>query len=417
MNHSLSRKQTASVTRDSEAVHNRTQTVPVLILGSYITALGTIRGLGRHGIKSYAITPQLNYVLKSRYYNPPPDGYPLLSQASNLQGYLEDLPIEKAVIIPCDDYWLQAVADIKDLIAERFPTSLSGPKVLERFVDKASFLKLVEDTGVAHPQTYVLNSVADLGPMKEKEKADWFLKPADSQAFRTFYGKKAFRVQSFDDAVAKLEDALSRGYQMLLQEYVVGPSSNHYFIDGFVDRQHQVKAILTRNRKRMYPLDFGDSSYVESVPLDLVADTVETVKRMLEVAGFRGIFSAEFKRDERDGELRIIEVNARAWAYIEFASRCGVDIAWMAYLDALDREVPHASPMDRVKSLCFMPNDFFAYLALHRQGKLSTFKWLTSWLRAESTVFSWRDPAPSFKCWLDMGISKLRRTLGRTKTL
>lgn len=416
MNRSLSKDQTDSTAAARQTAGDRVQTVPALILGSYITSLGTIRSLSRHGITCYAVTPQLNYIRTSRYYNPPPNGYPILTETSKLQEYLTHFPVERAVLIPCDDHWLQAVADIRQAVADRFPTSMPDPHVLNRFVDKAKFLQLLEETGVPHPPTYPLESVADLEPVKEKANADWFLKPADSQAFRTHYGRKAFRVRSYDDAVSRFEDATAAGYKMLLQEYITGPSSNHYFIDGFVDRHHEIKSVLTRNRKRMFPLDFGDSSYVVTVPYNEVADTVEVVKKMLRAVDFRGIFSVEFKRDERDGQLKIIEVNARAWAYIEFASQCGVDIAWMAYLDALEEEVPSIDPGTTVKSLCFMPNDFFAFLDLRRRGQLSTLQWLKSWWHAESTVFSWRDPAPSIKCWIDMGTAKLRRMMGRSKT-
>jgi predicted ATP-grasp superfamily ATP-dependent carboligase len=416
MNRSLSENQTDSTTASRPSAGRQVQAVPALIMGSYITSLGAIRSLSRNGVTCYAVTPQLNYILKSRYYKPPPDGYPILTDSSKLSDYLKNFPVERAVLIPCDDHWLQAVAEIREAVSDRFPTSMCGPEVLSRFVDKASFLQLLEETGVPHPPTYPLGSIEALELIKEKADADWFLKPADSQAFRMHYGCKAFRVRSYDDAVTRLEDATAAGYKMLLQEYISGPSSNHYFIDGFVDRHHEVKSVLTRNRRRMFPLDFGDSSYVVTVPHEEVAETVEIVKKMLRAVDFRGIFSVEFKRDVRDGQLKIIELNARAWAYIEFASQCGVDIAWMAYLDALEQEVPSIDPGPAVKSLCFMPNDFFAFLDLRRRGQLSTLQWIKSWWQAESTVFSWSDPAPSIKCWIDMGAAKLRRLMGRSQT-
>ena len=64
-------------------------------------------------------------------------------------------------------------------------------------------------------------------------------------------------------------------------------------------------------------------------------------------SSYRGIFSAEFKRDPRDGLFKLLEVNARPWWFVDFAVRCGVDVCRMAYDDALGREVP---PLDTLRS-------------------------------------------------------------------
>ena len=56
-------------------------------------------------------------------------------------------------------------------------------------------------------------------------------------------------------------------------------------------------------------------------------------KRFLESIGYRGIGSAEFKRDERDGELKLIELNPRYWQQAALAERCGVNFPLAQYLD------------------------------------------------------------------------------------
>ncbi len=89
----------------------------------------------------------------------------------------------------------------------------------------------------------------------------------------------------------------------------------------------------------MFPLDFGNSTCMVSVAADEVAPAVASVERLLAHVGYRGIFSAEFKYDERDGLFKILEVNARPWWYVEFTARCGVDVCTLAYRDALGEAV------------------------------------------------------------------------------
>ena len=85
----------------------------------------------------------------------------------------------------------------------------------------------------------------------------------------------------------------------------------------------------------MFPTDFGNSTYLISVPLERLSPAMESLERILRAVHYRGIFSAEFKRDHRDGKFKILEINARPWWYIGFAIDSGVNVVEMAYRDAL----------------------------------------------------------------------------------
>ena len=85
----------------------------------------------------------------------------------------------------------------------------------------------------------------------------------------------------------------------------------------------------------MHPPDFGNSTHMISVPLSEVEPAAQSLRAILAAIQYRGIFSAEFKLDARDGIFKILEINARVWVFVEFAGRCGVDVCTMAYRDAL----------------------------------------------------------------------------------
>lgn len=163
----------------------------------------------------------------------------------------------------------------------------------------------------------------------------------------------------------------------------------------------------------MYPVDFGDSSYMTSIPLGEIEPAEKAITRLLTTVNYRGIFSGEFKFDHRDEQYKLLEINTRPWAFIGFASDCGVDVAYLAYLDALGKEVPEINTHKAGRSLCFMPNDFWAYRSLSAQGKLSLAGWLGSWFSAHSTVFTFSDPLPSIACWTDILLGKARRLMSR----
>ena len=141
----------------------------------------------------------------------------------------------------------------------------------------------------------------------------------------------------------------------------------------------------------MHPVDFGNSTYMISVPVERVAPAIESLDQLFADLRYRGIFSAEFKLDERDGEFKILEVNARAWWYIGFATQCGVNVAEMAYRDALGLEV-EALAGYRTGVACM---HFTGELGLVRRGQLGFFRWLRALLTAKQCAFSWTDPLPS----------------------
>jgi D-aspartate ligase len=116
---------------------------------------------------------------------------------------------------------------------------------------------------------------------------------------------------------------------------------------------------------------------------------------VLEAIEYRGIFSAEFKRDPRDARFKLLEINTRPWWFIDFAVRSGVDICRMAYDDAQGREV---APVTRYKigATCIYPYyDFVAAQPLIQSGRLSRWRWMAELLPALQPVGCWDDPMPA----------------------
>jgi predicted ATP-grasp superfamily ATP-dependent carboligase len=123
-------------------------------------------------------------------------------------------------------------------------------------------------------------------------------------------------------------------------------------VEGFVDRIGCPIARFVRQRLRMFPPDFGDSTYMVSVPLDRVRGAIESLDRLFAHLSYRGVFEAEFKYDDRDGQFKLLEVNARPWYFIGFAAECGVDLCEMAYWDALGISVDPVTTYKGGPPLC-----------------------------------------------------------------
>jgi predicted ATP-grasp superfamily ATP-dependent carboligase len=254
---------------------------------------------------------------------------------------------------------------------------------------------------------------ADLADIPAELFAEAIIKPRDSQRFVAAFGVKAFRVRTRAEAVDRLTMATASGHSVILQEYVPGPATDHYFIDGFIDRDGVVRALFARRRLRMYPLDFGNSTYMMSVPIDEARPAADAIVNLLAGVRYRGIFSAEFKRDARDGGYRLLEVNARPWWYVDFAARCGVDVCSMAYDDALGRPVATVERYKVGRTLIYPYVDLFACLSLRRRGELSLASWAASWLRSMQPILQLRDPMPGLVSFTNVAAGYIGRRVRR----
>lgn len=386
--------------------------VPVLVFGTGLTVLGTIRLLHWSGTPFWVVGDGGELASRSRWFRTAPPSTSGADPARDLPAYLAGLPVERAVLLPCSDAWVERVAAVVDRVEPRFVASVSPPATLERLVDKWHLAELLRELGLPHPRTVPIAATQDLDQLPAEVLQGAFLKPRDSLNFFARFGVKAFRLSSKAELRQCLERVAGTGLEVQLQEYVPGPPTNHYFVDGFVDRAGRMPGVQARRRLRMYPPDFGNSTSFESIPPAEVQPAVDAMTRLLGHLRFRGVFSAEFKRDARDGVFRLIEVNVRPWWYVEFAGRGGMDVTAMAVRDALGEPV-EPSPPSRAGRRCVYPYyDYFACRQGLREGTLTLGGWLRSWLSAEQPVFRWSDPWPAVSSVVEILFRRLRRRAG-----
>jgi len=379
----------------------------VLALGSGVTLLGVLRTLSRADADVIALPDVDPATRRSRWYHPAPREWSGM-KPEMLAQYLESLPAP-TVLLPCSDLWVRTVAALPGEVRARYPSSVAPREALDLLVDKARFGNALDRLGLPHPTTRLMKSVRDLELVPDTTLQSSFLKPVHSQQFFARFGVKAFRIASRSDAEARLGECVGAGFEMMLQEYIPGPPANHYFIDGFIDRNGVVRALFARQRLRMSPPDFGNSTLQISVPLSATGDAETTLRKLLADIGYRGIFSAEFKRDPRDDVFNLIEVNARPWWYVDFASRCGVNVCALAIRDALGEPVETVSSYAVGRRCVYPYYDLQAVLAERSAGRLGLLGWARSWVGPFQPIFRWSDPLPAVGEVATMIGARLRR--------
>lgn len=406
-------------------VDPRISRVPAVVFGEGVSALGVVRALRAHDIPTYLLAPRRAVAARSRGVVVLPSGWSVERSADALRSFLSTTEIDHGVLIPCEDDWTMAVSDLLDHDAGPFTASMPPSSVVERFLDKAGFARTLEELDIEQPRTFEVGSAKDLEQIGDDELASFFLKPRDSQRFVRDFHKKAFSLAERWQATRDVEIALDRGHELVAQELVSGPPQDHVFIDGFVDRRGHFAGLLARRRIRMFPPRFGNSTDTVTIPLTDVADAVDGVRRLFAGVGYRGMFDAEFKRDATTGRHKIIEVNVRPWWQIELARAAGIDVVFMAYLDALGIDVEPVPGYRVGRRWVHTLPDLRARWDGPR-GLRPGAGAREGWFSARHAVFRWSDPRPGLaevarvaRVAMDLGIrrSDRRRGLSATRSI
>jgi len=394
--------------------------LPAIVLACDKTGLGTLRSLRMAGIPTFVACPPDDLVTHSRWFAPTPGPTPWDGSLGPAAfEILRSMPVDRAALIPgADDaaLWLAGIPDTD--LGARFKVSSSSRETLEILQDKSRFKEFLVREGIPHPRTYSIGGEEDIDRIPFAELDRVFIKPTNSQKFSQVVGAKGIWVKTHDEFVKEWRALDAKGFKVMAQEYVPGTAADHYFVDGFRDRSGALTGLFARRRLRIYPPDFGNSSYCESIPLAEVERAVASITEILSKLAYRGIFSAEFKRDARNGEFKILEVNTRAWWYVEFAARCGVNVCQMAYEDALGLPVtPSRRDYPAGVGCVNMVGDMKSALAPEMGGMKALPKALAQWMRAYWHVFRLDDPAPGFSVFWPMllhAVSKrVRNTMHR----
>jgi D-aspartate ligase len=393
---------------------NEFLSVPVIVIGSSTTALSCLRLSARAGAVTYAACPSDSWPSRTRWFRPVPMtsiGVWCGELGERGLDFLRALPFEQCVLIPATDDSACWLASLPDSLLNRFPVSCSSVDTMRTLQDKSHFSALVDDLNIPAPLSIPLQSEHDFDRIPFEKISSLFLKPTDSQSFVAAFKKKAIWVHNKADAIQTWKEVRDRGFDLIAQEYVSGGAADHYFIDGFRDKSGVVRAKTARRRYRIYPADFGNSSYCKSIDFSELESAWQSLRKILDEVQYRGIFSAEFKKDLHTGEFKILEINTRPWVFIEFASVCGMNMCDLYLRDALGRPVPSVDRYAVGKGCANLFDDIVSVVEMNPAERPAWSTLARQWVGTFKLLFSWRDPKPVMFFWF----AKLRSWFSKSR--
>lgn len=381
-----------------------------IVLGLFDTGLGAARSLGRSGLKVLGLDPDRRMPgFASRFCESAvcpepvtnPDG--VVEQLLRLRGTLES-PV---VLFPSSDAFVLLVSRRRNSLREGFLMALPDAGIVEATLDKRRQYEMAAATGTPFPATYWPQTVEDGSRIGREVAFPALIKPCRGHLWRERFGgnHKGFRVDNAGQLEERLGEVLPTGLDVVVQAVIPGPNTNHFKVCAYIDERGEALAIFTLRKIRQYPTDFGVGTLVESIHYP---ELVELGLKFLRGIGYRGIGSAEFKRDERDGALKLIELNPRLWQQNILATDCGINFPLIQYLDLTGQHPkPQTEFKEGVRWFDAMA-DFQAFWSYFRRGELSIGAWVRSWIGARSfATFALDDLRPFLRA-NEYGLKYLR---------
>lgn len=367
---------------------------PAVLLGGNANTVSVARSLGRRGVDVTVYGNGHPHVRYSRFCARYVDVGRGPDVGDRWLRHLLDRPRD-AVVLPCDDDALAMLARNRSALSQAgYSPFEARDDVVLSMLDKVRTYELAAAAGVPAPRFLRLTDAASVDRAVEEIGFPSALKPVSSHAFtRVYRGRKAFIVGSAEELRRRKAETAERGLAMMAIEIIPGRDDRLCSYYAYIDEHGRPLVELTKRKIRQYPSGFGLGSLEIT---DHAPDVAAAGAAFFTSVGVRGLANVEFKRDERDGTLRLIECNHRFTASNELVRVAGIDLAWLAYARLAGVTPP---PLDRYRPNVTLWNpsrDLRGIATAMRRRQTRVDEWLPGLLRRHVLpVFRWDDPAPT----------------------
>ncbi len=376
--------------------------VPVLILDGNENALSLAHVFHKRKIPVTLITGASNNVLHSRLpfqRIARPSGHSANEHFKKV--LLDNPPVELsgAVIFACSDVAIEFICAFRQSLEKHYRLDIQNAELQPQLLDKRTTLELAAKAGVATSAHRRITSIEDLDALLAGELDIQFpaiIKPVFAMRFREQFSCKLFVVNDFDECASKAREAIESGHELILTELIPGPDTLLSSYYTHMDNQGRPLFHFTKRVIRRSPIGFGAGAYHET---QWLPDTATAGLKFFTGVGLRGLGNVEFKLDPRDGELKLIECNARITAANQIAVAAGMDMAGLIYDRLLGKEPSPPAFEGNYRNgvtLWYPELDFDAFREMKANGDITLLGWLKTLARPQNfPLFRINDPAPA----------------------
>jgi predicted ATP-grasp superfamily ATP-dependent carboligase len=370
-----------------------------VVIGGYANALGVVRALAGCGVRVAVVTTKpfdiahLSRFAAERHHLPrfheAPD-----SLIELLEG--ESRRWRGWALFPTNDHALEAIARHADRLRAAYRLTSPDWEIARRFLRKDETYRIAGEIGIDFPIVY--------GPARADTAArddltfPVVVKPTESHVFAERFGCKLFVARNRAELARCCAIASQAGIDAQVIDLVPGGDDCIYGHAVYMDAGGIPRAAITMRKLRQSPPLYGVARVAETVHGR--PDVADAAVALLARIGLRGMCDVQFKLDPRDGRLRLMEVNGRAVLYNQLVRKAGVNLAYMAWAEAVEGEHVEQRPNGWNGVWIHLHADVLYSLFLRRLEDITWRQYLAPYHRPKTfAVWSARDPRPFAAQW------------------
>jgi predicted ATP-grasp superfamily ATP-dependent carboligase len=362
---------------------------PVILLGGESNIKSIAGSLANIGVKVYAINHPSVSAMRSRYLTPI-----FCDDAKGWRDFLLSANsdhLKGAVILCCSDEGIKLVIENQDCLSTRYILEPCPPEIRLKLLDKQLTYEAASSCGIAHPRFWPLEAGGGIAEVARTCTYPVILKPRLSQHWR-FIGAKYLRADNLDELTRNYIRCEKLNIAVVAMEFIPGGDNCYCSYYTYIDQAGEPLFHFTKRLLRRHRTNEGGATYHIT---DWNPEVADKGLRLFRHVGLRGVGNVEFKRDPRDGVLKLIEVNARYAGGNALVTLSGIDQALLGYGQLTGRAYQPSLNYRRDLVMWDPLPDFLAFLRLASRGEISLAQWCREVARANTTpVFDLRDPLP-----------------------
>jgi D-aspartate ligase len=325
----------------SPAAVTGTEGMPgAIVIGGDYQGLGIVRSLGRRGIPVVVVDDERSISRHSRYVHAAYRFGELREDADMLEalrGLARSGRYPGWVVYPTREETVATLSRHRAELSEHFRIPTPEWSVTGWAWDKRNTYQRARELGIPTPRAWSIASAEDVDAVDGEPP--YVVKPAIKEHFFYATGCKAWRADSRDELVQRVRAAAAivGREEVVVQELIPGGGDTQLAYCAFF-KDGTPRASMVARRLRQHPVEFGRAStFVRTAD---IPELEEMSARFLRSIGYYGLVELEYKRDRRDGQIKLLDVNARTWGYHSLGQRAGVDFPYLLYADQVGLPVP-----------------------------------------------------------------------------
>lgn len=312
---------------------------PALVLSANIPALGVIRGLAEGHVPVFLFRYRDDDMAQaSRHVR---QSFQTRDPLADERGFVEDLlgrgrRFHGALLMPSSDETLAATSRFKSELEDHYVVGCPAPETAQVCLDKALTARLADEAGLPAPRTVVPRTLDEAVAAGGSLGFPLLVKPAQSHLYYRAFKHKMAQVGDRAELEQRYAEAAAAALEVMLQEVIPGNDDDVVNYNAYC-RDGNVLVEFTARQLRKAPPRLGSPRVLVS---EWIPQVVGPGRDIVAALGYTGFANVELKRDVRDGQYKLLEINARHNMSSLLAVRCGVNFPMIEYLHRIRGELP-----------------------------------------------------------------------------